>query len=123
MNIIYSVFSQLLRADAKATLSGIFSQLLSVNSEYSRENTLKFLSERLKLLPEDIMNNELEGFVVDQINRLLLDVSEEEFQLSISILASLKCMSTLMGRQKLVTMITHQAIQAVPEFNVCNYFY
>ncbi|VDQ01759.1 unnamed protein product [Trichobilharzia regenti] len=108
---------KLLHSEPKATLLGIFSQLLSMNAENSRENTLKFLSERLKTLPEDVLTSDLESFLVEQINRVLHDVSEEEFPMLISILASLKCMSTLIGRQKLVGMITQQALQAVPVFN------
>nr|CAH8852794.1 unnamed protein product [Trichobilharzia regenti] len=117
LNVISLALSQLLHSEPKATLLGIFSQLLSMNAENSRENTLKFLSERLKTLPEDVLTSDLESFLVEQINRVLHDVSEEEFPMLISILASLKCMSTLIGRQKLVGMITQQALQAVPVFN------
>ncbi|CAH8568130.1 unnamed protein product [Heterobilharzia americana] len=117
LNVISLALSQLLHSDPKATLLGIFNQLLSMNAENSRENTLKFLCERLKTLPDDVLTSDLESFVVEQINRVLHDVSEEEFPMLISILSSLKCMSTLTGRQKLVGMITQQALQAVPIFN------
>lgn len=79
---------------------------------------MKFLAERLKLLPESLLTTEVEEFVVEQTNKVLTDVSEEEFQLLISILSSLRCMSSVPGRQKLVSMISDQALQACPQFNV-----
>ncbi|CAH8510460.1 unnamed protein product [Schistosoma turkestanicum] len=117
LNVISLALSQLLHSEPKATLLGIFNRLLSMNAENSRENTLKFLCERLKNLPDDVLTSDLESFVVEQTNRVLHDVSEEEFPMLISLLSSLRCMSTLTGRQKLVGMISQQALQAVPTFN------
>ncbi|VDP77153.1 unnamed protein product [Echinostoma caproni] len=109
--------SALLHLEPKATLAGIFNQMLTVNPDNPREHIMKFLSERLKHLPENLLTTEVEEFVVDQTNKVLTDVSEEEFQLLISILSSLKCMSSVPGRQKLVCMISDQALQACPQFN------
>ncbi|VDP57802.1 unnamed protein product [Schistosoma mattheei] len=117
LNVISLALSQLLHSEPKATLLGIFNRLLSMNAENSRENTLKFLCERLKSLPDSVLTSDLESFVVEQTNRVLHDVSEDEFPMLISLLSSLKCMSTLTGRQKLVGMISQQALQAVPTFN------
>ncbi|CAH8540248.1 unnamed protein product [Schistosoma mattheei] len=118
LNVISLALSQLLHSEPKATLLGIFNRLLSMNAENSRENTLKFLCERLKSLPDSVLTSDLESFVVEQTNRVLHDVSEDEFPMLISLLSSLKCMSTLTGRQKLVGMISQQALQAVPTFNI-----
>ncbi|KAK4470904.1 hypothetical protein MN116_005657 [Schistosoma mekongi] len=117
LNVISLALSQLLLSEPKPTLLGVFNRLLSMNAESSRENALKFLCERLKNLPDDILTSDLESFVVEQTNRVLHDVSEEEFPVLISLLSSLKCMSTLTGRQKLVGMISQQALQAVPVFS------
>lgn len=111
------VLTQLLHLDPKATLAGVFNQLLTINPDNPREHVMKFLAERIKYLPENKLTPEVEELIVEQANKVLRDVSEEEFPLLISILSSLKCMSTVPGRQKLVLMITEQALQACPEFN------
>ncbi|KER31912.1 hypothetical protein T265_01995 [Opisthorchis viverrini] len=117
MHVISLSLNQLLTLEPKATLAGVFNQMLTVNPENPREHVMKFLVDRLKTLPEDKLSSEVEEFVVEQVNKVLHDVSEEEFPLVVSILSSLKCMSTLPGRQKLVAMITEQALQACPEFS------
>lgn len=91
--------------------------MLSANSESPRDYVIKFLSETLKRLPENKLTSELEEFIVEQTNNVLQDVSETEFIQLISVMSTLKCMSSLTGRQKLVGMITDQVIQAVPVFN------
>ncbi|CAH8540137.1 unnamed protein product [Dicrocoelium dendriticum] len=111
------VLTQLLHLDPKAALAGIFNQLLTINPDNPREHVMKFLAERIKSLPENKLTPEVEELIIEQANKVLRDVSEEEFSLLISILSSLKCMSTVPGRQKLVFMITEQALQACPEFN------
>ncbi|KAF7250741.1 hypothetical protein EG68_09217 [Paragonimus skrjabini miyazakii] len=117
LHLISMGLSTLLHMEPKFTLAGIFNQLLTVNPDNPREHVMKFLVDRLKTLPEDKLTTEVEELIVEQTNKVLRDVSEEEFPLLISILSSLKCMSTVPGRQKLVGMITEQALQACPEFN------
>lgn len=103
--------------DPKNTLTGIYNQMLSDNSDTPRDHIIKFLSENLKRLPSETLTPDLEELILEQTNKVLQDVLEDEFIQLISILSSLKCMSSLIGRQKLVTMITDQVIQAVPIFN------
>ncbi len=91
--------------------------MLSDNSESPRDHMIKFLSDKLQRLPDGKLTPELEEFIMEQTNKVLQDVSETEFIQLISVMSSLKCMSSLTGRQKLVNMITDQVIQAVPEFN------
>ncbi|KAA3678031.1 uncharacterized protein DEA37_0006503 [Paragonimus westermani] len=117
LHLISMGLSTLLHMEPKFTLAGIFNQLLTVNPDNPREHVMKFLVDRLKTLPEDKLTTEVEELIVEQTNKVLRDVSEEEFPLLISILSSLRCMSTVPGRQKLVGMITEQALQACPEFN------
>ncbi|CAL8095047.1 unnamed protein product [Calicophoron daubneyi] len=117
LHLISSCLSQLLNIDPKSALAGVFNQMLTVNPDHPRDHIMKFLADNLKIMPEELLTSDVEEFVVEQINKVLRDVSEEEFLLLVAILSSLRCMSTVPGRQKLVSMITDQALQAVPEFN------
>ncbi|VDL92738.1 unnamed protein product [Schistocephalus solidus] len=116
-HIVTLALSGLLLADPKSTLTGIFNQMLADNSGSPRDHVLKFLAESLKRLPKETLDDQLEEFILEQTNKVLLDVSEDEFILLITVLSSLKCMSTVPGRQKLVNMITTQVVQAVPSFD------
>ncbi|BHF60840.1 Apoptosis inhibitor 5 [Sparganum proliferum] len=116
-HIVALALSGLLLADPRSTLTGIFNQMLADNSGSPRDHVLRFLAESLKRLPKETLDDQLEEFILEQTNKVLLDVSENEFILLITVLSSLKCMSTVPGRQKLVNMITTQVVQAVPSFD------
>nr|VZI18246.1 unnamed protein product [Spirometra erinaceieuropaei] len=116
-HIVALALSSLLLADPRSTLTGIFNQMLADNSGSPRDHVLRFLAESLKRLPKETLDDQLEEFILEQTNKVLLDVSENEFILLITVLSSLKCMSTVPGRQKLVNMITTQVVQAVPSFD------
>lgn len=63
------------------------------------------------------MSSGLEEFIVEQSSRLLNEISPCEFVNIIALMSSLKSMSTLLGRQKLVNMITNLVTERMPVFN------
>ncbi|PAA63549.1 hypothetical protein BOX15_Mlig016967g2 [Macrostomum lignano] len=59
------------------------------------------------------MTPEVEEVIVEQVTTALEDVTETEFTCFIKVLASLQCMQTVSGRQRLVDAICAQAIDAI----------
>ncbi|VDD81113.1 unnamed protein product [Mesocestoides corti] len=116
-HVISLVLFSLLETDPKNTLVGIFNQIISGNSKLTKENLIKFVSQNYKLLPESRVNTELEEFLVEYAIKVLRDVPEIKLIQVIPIISSLKCISSLQERQKLVNVLTDQVIQAVPDFN------
>ncbi|XP_021421816.1 apoptosis inhibitor 5 isoform X1 [Oncorhynchus mykiss] len=96
------------KMDAKATLRGLFSQILQ-GEDIVRERAIKFLSIKLKTLPEDTMTKEVEDYVFTETKKVLEDVTGEEFVLLMRILMALKGLQTVNGRQQLVELVVEQA--------------
>ncbi|KAK6318551.1 hypothetical protein J4Q44_G00118420 [Coregonus suidteri] len=94
--------------DAKATLRGLFSQILQ-GEDIVRERAIKFLSIKLKTLPEDTMTKDVEDYVFTETKKVLEDVTGEEFVLLMRILMALKGLQTVSGRQQLVELVVDQA--------------
>ncbi|KAL5113056.1 Apoptosi inhibitor 5 [Taenia crassiceps] len=111
-----SIMFTLLEMDPSGTLAGIFNHL-STESEIHRENLVKFLMENLQRLPDGKISSELEGLIIQQLNKLLPLVSRAGFVQLISLIASLKSTTSLQARQILVDKITDHVVQSVPVFN------
>ncbi|XP_030911611.1 apoptosis inhibitor 5 [Geospiza fortis] len=94
--------------DAKGTLGGLFSQILQ-GEDIVRERAIKFLSTKLKTLPEEVMTKEVEEFILTESKKVLEDVTGEEFVLFMKILSGLKSLQTVSGRQQLVELVAEQA--------------
>ncbi|KAM7539635.1 hypothetical protein Aperf_G00000028697 [Anoplocephala perfoliata] len=116
-NVVMTALKTLLETDPSGTLAGIFNQIFSSKSGLHRQTLIKFLTESLKDFPEEKMSSKLEEFIVEQSNRLLNETSPGEFVDTITLMSSLKSMSTLLGRQKLVNMITNLVTERMPVFN------
>lgn len=106
----------LLEMDPSGTLAGIFNHI-STDSEIHRGNLVTFLMENLKRLPDSKISPELEESIIQQLNKLLPIVSRTGFVQLISLIASLKSMTSLQARQSLVDKITDHVIQSIPVFN------
>jgi hypothetical protein len=50
-------------------LQGLFGQILQ-GDEVVRERAIKFLIEKLKMLPEDMLTKEVEAYVVDESKKV-----------------------------------------------------
>ena len=103
--------------DPSNSLVGIFNQIVSNESQSCRKNVIMFLVENLKRLPGDKISPDLEEFIIEQSNNLLHGAADDQFAQVISLLSSLKSLSTLQGRQKLVNTITNHILQSQPIFN------
>ncbi|KAM4617336.1 apoptosis inhibitor 5 [Discoglossus pictus] len=103
-NALLSIF----KMDAKGTLGGLFSQILQ-GEDIVRERAIKFLSGKLKTLPEDVMTKEVEELIFSESKKVLYDVTGEEFVLFMKILSLLKTLQTVSGRQQLVDLVSEQA--------------
>lgn len=103
-NALLSIF----KMDAKGTLGGLFSQILQ-GEDIVRERAIKFLSTKLKTLPEEVLTKEVEEFILAESKKVLEDVTGEEFVLFMKILSGLKSLQTVSGRQQLVELVAEQA--------------
>ncbi|XP_061630101.1 apoptosis inhibitor 5 isoform X1 [Phyllopteryx taeniolatus] len=96
------------KIDAKGTLGGLFSQILQ-GEDVVRERAIKFLSTKLKTLPEDVMTKEVEEYVFAETKKVLEDVTGEEFVLLMRLVSGLRVLQTVSGRQQLVELVVEQA--------------
>uniref|UniRef100_A0A3Q3JZW5 Apoptosis inhibitor 5 n=1 Tax=Monopterus albus TaxID=43700 RepID=A0A3Q3JZW5_MONAL len=96
------------KMDAKGTLGGLFSQILQ-GEDIVRERAIKFLSTKLKTLPEDIMTKEVEEYIFTETKKVLEDVTGEEFVLLMRVVSGLRVLQTVNGRQQLVELVVEQA--------------
>ncbi|XP_037110823.1 apoptosis inhibitor 5 isoform X1 [Syngnathus acus] len=90
------------------TLGGLFSQILQ-GEDIVRERAIKFLSTKLKTLPEDVMTKEVEEYVFAETKKVLEDVTGEEFVLLMRLVSGLRVLQTVSGRQQLVELVVDQA--------------
>lgn len=109
LSCINSSIMSIFDIDAKGTLQGFFSQILT-GEDLVRERAIKFLATKLHHLSDDVLTSEAENFLVEETKKVLADgVTAEEFLLFMSILRGLKSMQTLTGRQQLLEIVTEQA--------------
>ncbi|XP_063294574.1 apoptosis inhibitor 5-B [Pelobates fuscus] len=107
-NLVNNALLTIFKIDAKGTLGGLFTQILQ-GEDIVRERAIKFLSTKMKTLPEDIMTKEVEEYVFNESKKVLYDVTGEEFVLFMKILSYLKTLQTVSGRQQLVDLVSEQA--------------
>ncbi|RLW09885.1 hypothetical protein DV515_00002368 [Chloebia gouldiae] len=107
-NLVNNALLSIFKMDAKGTLGGLFSQILQ-GEDIVRERAIKFLSTKLKTLPEEVMTKEVEEFILAESKKVLEDVTGEEFVLFMKILSGLKSLQTVSGRQQLVELVAEQA--------------
>uniref|UniRef100_A0A2K6FYN6 Apoptosis inhibitor 5 n=1 Tax=Propithecus coquereli TaxID=379532 RepID=A0A2K6FYN6_PROCO len=91
-----------------STLGGLFSQILQ-GEDIVRERAIKFLSTKLKTLPDEVLTKEVEELILTESKKVLEDVTGEEFVLFMKILSGLKSLQTVSGRQQLVELVAEQA--------------
>ncbi|GAA6215281.1 apoptosis inhibitor 5 [Lates japonicus] len=107
-NQVNAALISIFKIDAKGTLGGLFSQILQ-GEDIVRERAIKFLSAKLKTLPEDVMTKEVEDYVFAETKKVLEDVTGEEFVLLMRVVSGLRVLQTVHGRQQLVELVVEQA--------------
>uniref|UniRef100_A0A2D4K7N7 Apoptosis inhibitor 5 n=2 Tax=Micrurus TaxID=8634 RepID=A0A2D4K7N7_9SAUR len=107
-NLVNNALLSIFKMDAKGTLGGLFSQILQ-GEDIVRERAIKFLSTKLKILPEEVLTKEVEELILTESKKVLEDVTGEEFVLFMKILSGLKSLQTVSGRQQLVELVAEQA--------------
>uniref|UniRef100_A0A673U5G6 Apoptosis inhibitor 5 n=1 Tax=Suricata suricatta TaxID=37032 RepID=A0A673U5G6_SURSU len=107
-NLVNNALLSIFKMDAKGTLGGLFSQILQ-GEDIVRERAIKFLSTKLKTLPDEVLTKEVEELILTESKKVLEDVTGEEFVLFMKILSGLKSLQTVSGRQQLVELVAEQA--------------
>ncbi|KAM7121090.1 LOW QUALITY PROTEIN: apoptosis inhibitor 5-like [Molossus nigricans] len=107
-NLVNNALLSIFKMGAKGTLGGLFSQILQ-GEDIVRERAIKFLSTKLKTLPDEVLTKEVEELRLTESTKVLEDVTGEEFVLFMKILSGLKSLHTVSGRQQLVELVAEQA--------------
>ncbi|KAF5916290.1 hypothetical protein HPG69_007372 [Diceros bicornis minor] len=92
-NLVNNALLSIFKMDAKGTLGGLFSQILQ-GEDIVRERAIKFLSTKLKTLPDEVLTKEVEELILTESKKVLEDVTGEEFVLFMKILSGLKSLQT-----------------------------
>ncbi|XP_070568084.1 apoptosis inhibitor 5-like [Ptychodera flava] len=108
LSIVTTSLLTLFKLDAKGTLGGLFSQILS-GDETVREKAIKFMSTKMKTLPSETFNKDVEDYLLQKAKEVLNDVTGDEFVSFMKILSGLTSMQTVTGRQQLVDIVVEQA--------------
>uniref|UniRef100_A0A1A9ZEV8 Apoptosis inhibitor 5/fibroblast growth factor 2-interacting factor 2 n=1 Tax=Glossina pallidipes TaxID=7398 RepID=A0A1A9ZEV8_GLOPL len=98
----------IIKMDAKGALSGIFIQISS-GDETTRERCFKFIATKLFAMGPTVITKEVEEFIIDEIKKILQDVTADEFHLCMNILGSTKLGNTIIGHAELVALAKEQA--------------
>nr|XP_002131739.1 apoptosis inhibitor 5 [Ciona intestinalis] len=107
VSAVNSALNGLFTLDSKGTLTGVLSQILSGDDEV-REKAITYLCTRLKSCSEADMSKETEEYVLEQLKKVLEDVTGGEFQKLMQALSGLHHLQTIQGRQQLVNIIADQ---------------
>ncbi|KAJ8299184.1 hypothetical protein KUTeg_023244 [Tegillarca granosa] len=108
ISLVQSSLVNLMATSPKGTLQGLFTQIMGEDDQ-ARERAIKFLETKVKTLPEDTNEKDVEEYFVTQCKKVLQDVTKDEFISIMNILKQQKSMSTVQGRQQLVDIVTEQA--------------
>ncbi|XP_068222629.1 apoptosis inhibitor 5 isoform X1 [Palaemon carinicauda] len=106
---------QLLKTDAKGTLTGLFYQIQHSEEELVRERCIRFLHAKIKVLGPNVFNTEVENLVLTESKKVLTaSLSEEEFVLMMGIMKELKVCKNIKGYQQMVELVAEQVDFARP---------
>ena len=118
LTIVNHSLTTLAKYDAKGFFGGLFSQIIG-GEDIVRERAIKFLKDRLKLIPTDIFTKEVEEYFLEESRKVMVDVNKEEFITLMTLLGSLKISKSLTGQQVLMDIVKDQAELNDP-FDVCH---
>jgi len=107
--IVNNALGVLLSNHIKDTLTTAFGHILNPDSDLIRERAVKFVTTKLKALPESVVTKEIEDYVLQQSKKVLEEVSGDEFIFFMHMLSQLRSLQTVQGRQLLLDIVTEQA--------------
>ncbi len=126
LNIVNQSLTTLAKYDAKGFFGGLFSQIIS-GEDFVRERAVKFLKDRLKLIPSDIFTKEIEDYFLNECQKVMTDITKDEFVTFMTLLSGLKVSKSLTGQQMLLDIVKEQAELNNPfdvSFNtILNYYF
>lgn len=96
------------QSDIKGALQGIFSQATS-GTDLTRERCFKYIAAKVLTLGPTVITKEIEDFIIQEIKKILADVSADEFHLCMKILGSTKLGTTITGHAEMVNIAIEQA--------------
>ncbi|XP_037959787.1 apoptosis inhibitor 5 homolog [Teleopsis dalmanni] len=105
---VFSAFETIIKKDTKGSLAGLFQQI-SNGDEVTRERCFKYILKKLLPMGPAIITSEVEEYIVDEIKKILMDVSADDFHFCMNILGSTKLGSTITGHSQLVNLAKEQA--------------
>jgi hypothetical protein len=108
LNIVNQSLTTLAKYDAKGFFGGLFSQIIS-GEDFVRERAVKFLKDRLKLIPSDIFTKEIEDYFLNECQKVMTDITKDEFVTFMTLLSGLKVSKSLTGQQMLLDIVKEQA--------------
>ncbi|KAL5279095.1 API5 family protein [Megaselia abdita] len=100
--------SAVIKSDIKGALQGIFSQITSGN-ELTRERCFKYIAAKVLTIGPTVLTKEIEDFIIQEIKKILQDVTADEFHLCMKILGSTKLGTTITGHAEMVNIAIEQA--------------
>lgn len=98
----------IIKMDCKGSLTGIFTQISS-GDEPTRDRCFKFIATKLFAMGPTVITKEIEEFIIDEVKKILQDVTADEFHLCMNILGSTKLGTTITGHAELVNLAREQA--------------
>ncbi|XP_075251193.1 apoptosis inhibitor 5-like [Convolutriloba macropyga] len=110
--VVQGSLYQLLKANPKECLNGVFQQLANPadGEEASvREKTCKFISSKLATFGNDELSAETEKYIVMTVKKLMASADPCTFAALLGILAVLKSMKLLTTRQQMIEVIEAKA--------------
>ncbi|KAJ9601059.1 hypothetical protein L9F63_000794 [Diploptera punctata] len=108
LSVVHNSVMTLFKTDAKGTMAGIFSQILS-GDDVIRERCIKFLTVKIKALGHDVITKDAEEFLITECKKVLQDVTADEFHHLMELLGWTRLAHTVSGQQELVDIVVEQA--------------
>ncbi|RWS27510.1 apoptosis inhibitor 5-like protein [Leptotrombidium deliense] len=108
LQLINTSLVTLCKMHPQGFLSGLFSQI-ECGDDVTRERVIKFLSLKMKTLPEDLFSRDVQEYFLQESRKVMQDCTKDEFTTFMSLLAGLKISKTVSGQQVLIDIITEQA--------------
>lgn len=105
--VVNNSLMTLLKTDPKGCLAGLFSQILS-GEDFVREKCIKFLTIKIRSIGKEVLNREAEEFMIQEIKKVLQDVTANEFNVLMELLGTTRLGKTLSGHQELVDLVAEQ---------------
>lgn len=105
--------------EPKETLNGLFTQIRT--NEASRSRCFKFLLTKFRCLGAEVLDDDVEAYMIVQIRKILSDVTDDEFHICMQVLGGTKLAASVTGQAELVQIVFEQTNAALePDTNVAD---